>query len=60
MASASHCSRRLASALLAYHREAQGIAHNASNRVLNCEIRRRRHIARAFGGDVFRADPAPS
>jgi hypothetical protein len=39
---------------------AQGVVHDASHRVLDGDIRRRHHIARAFRGDVLRADATPS
>ena len=52
--------RRLATAFLADHGEAQRIGHNASNRVLDGDIRHRHQIAPAFRGDVFRADATPS
>jgi len=51
---------RLASALLAYHRDAQRVVQDVSHRVLDGDIRRRHQIARAFGGDVLRADATPS
>ncbi len=52
--------RRLAAALLPDHQEAQRIAHDASNRVLDGNIGRRDQIAPVFGGDVGGADPLPS
>ena len=52
--------RRLASTLLADHRKAKGVVHDASHRVLDGDIRRRHHIARAFGADVLGADATPS
>ncbi len=46
--------------LLADHWNTKGITDDASHHILDADVRCGHEIAAAFGGDVLRADSAPS